>query len=77
MKYQKEFEKFINDNPHLLGGNNLGIQTTDYGIPLPRPEYSASHVRFMYDEFERFMDRINEEELSVHYRRAKLLEEKL
>lgn len=76
MKYQKEFEKFINDNPHLLGGNNLGIQTTNYGIPLPAPEYSASHVRHLYDEFEKFMERIDADELAVHWRRAKLFEER-
>ena len=75
MRYQKEFEKFINDNPHLLGGNNLGIQTTDYGIPLPAPEYSASHVRFMYDEFEKFVNKINGGELAIHNKRAKLVEE--
>lgn len=69
MKYQNEFEKFINDNPHLLGGNNLGIQTTNYGIPLPAPEYSASHVRFLYDQFEKFMDSVDSDHLKLHYSR--------
>lgn len=60
MKYQKQFEEFMNNNPELLGGNDLATQTTHYGIPLDKPEYSSSHVWFLYNEFEKFMDRIKE-----------------
>ena len=56
MKYQKEFEKFMTDNPHLLGGNDLATQTNSYGIPLEKPEYCSSHVWFLYNEFEKFME---------------------
>lgn len=58
MKYQKEFEKFMNDYPHLKGGNDLGIQEYSYGIQLSEPEYSSSYIRFIYGEFEKFMDNI-------------------
>lgn len=58
MKYNKEFEKFINDNPHLKGGNELGTQDYAYGIHLKEPEYNSSFIRFVYYEFEKFMDTV-------------------
>lgn len=53
--FQKEFEDLMKSNPELLGGNDLGIQTTYYGVPLEVPEYSSSYVRFVYEEFAKFM----------------------
>lgn len=53
--FQKEFEDLMKSNPKLLGGNDLGIQTTDYGVPLEVPEYASSYVRFVYEEFAKFM----------------------
>lgn len=60
MKFQKQFEKFIEDNLYLLGGNNLETISSHYGILLPEPEYDSSHVQFLYWEFEKFMESVNE-----------------
>lgn len=60
MKYKKEFEDLMNKNPKLLGGNDLSIQSEYYGIKLSEPEYSSSHVLFVYWEFCKFMDKVTE-----------------
>lgn len=48
----------MNDNPDLKGGNDLGIQKYSYGMLLKEPEYSSSFIRFVYFEFEKFMDTV-------------------
>lgn len=61
MKYQKEFEEFVRNNPEFLGGNTLTVQRENYGVSLYTPEYAASYVRFSYEMFCKIKEKLEQE----------------
>jgi len=61
MKYQKEFEEFVRNNPEFLGGNTLTVQRENYGVSLNTPEYAASYVRFSYEMFCKIKEQLEQE----------------
>ncbi len=53
-----QFEKYMNENPELKGGNTLQKTNEAYGIKLTETEYCSSWVQ---DQFEQFKTRINQD----------------